>query len=190
MLLIRIPAKSQALSQSCRWNGGNWSRCSTSHLAGNPRCSAALMAYRSTQSLRGYQRRIVSRSAGLKKHPARGSGGGRTATPSIYPVAVCAGMGRGWRSYSPWIVQRRRYKEPKWPDNGQKEVENKNCPSSLREATLCWWGRNQYDVVQSPSEFMTKTAESEDPMPGPTAQRNQSRFGGGHPKRGRLAWLE
>ena len=84
-------------------------------------------------------------------------------------------MGRGWRSYSPRIVQRRRYKEPKWPDNGQKEVEDKNCPSRLRGATLCWWGCNQHDVVQSPSELRIKAAESKDPMPGPTAQRNKDK---------------
>ena len=29
---------------------------------------------------------------------------------------------------------------------------------------------------------MIETAESKDPMPGPTAQRNQNRFGGGHPQ--------
>ena len=29
---------------------------------------------------------------------------------------------------------------------------------------------------------MIETAESEAPMPGPTTQRNQSRFGGGHPQ--------
>ena len=175
MLLIRIPAKSRALSQSRRWNGGNWSRCSTSHLAGNPRCSAALMAYRSTQSLRGYRRRIVTRSTGLKNYPAWGSGGGRTATPSIYPVTVCTGVGRGWKDSSPRIVQRRRYKEPKWPDSGPEEVGDKSWPNRLRETTLCWWGRNQHDVAQSPSELMIEATKSEDPMPGPTAQRDKDK---------------
>ena len=38
------------------------------------------------------------------------------------------------------------------------------------------------DMVQSLSEFIIETAESEDPMPGPTKQRNQSRYGGDHPQ--------
>ena len=48
--------------------------------------------------------------------------------PSIYPVTICAGTGREWRSCSPRIVQRRRYKEPKWPDMGQRKLRIKIVP--------------------------------------------------------------